>query len=208
MAVAQSRARSSKELKLDLPMLSIQVRPPDLRMPNLTMPHVEMPHLQLPRMSRQEVGHAVDVARTFLPPPERIAYYGALGVLAAVGVLEWPVAAAIGAGTMIARRRREGEEESGSPARRTQASRPADERSPAATAAPKRATSARRTAAPKRATSGRGAASARSTASSTPASKSTTSTTATSTTAASKRASSTTSRGARKSTAGRARSGG
>jgi hypothetical protein len=76
--------------------VSIQVRPPDLH----------LPHVGLPRVNRRDVGHAADVARTFLPPPERIVYYGGLGALAAVGLIEWPVAAAIGAGTMIVQRSR------------------------------------------------------------------------------------------------------
>jgi hypothetical protein len=83
-------------LDLNLPFLRVQVRPPDMH-----LPHVELPHL-----SRRDMGHAVDIARTFLPPPERIMYYGGLGALAAFGLLEWPVAAAIGAGTMIAQRTR------------------------------------------------------------------------------------------------------
>ncbi len=41
-----------------------------------------------------------------LPPAERLAFYGGLGALAVVGALEWPVAAAIGAATVIARRSR------------------------------------------------------------------------------------------------------
>jgi hypothetical protein len=48
----------------------------------------------------------VDIAKTFLPPPERLIYYGGLGALAMLGFIEWPVAAAIGAGTMIAQRAR------------------------------------------------------------------------------------------------------
>ena len=32
-------------------------------------------------------------------------YYGGLGVMAAVGVVEWPVAAALGAGLWLANRR-------------------------------------------------------------------------------------------------------
>ncbi|MEV4106677.1 hypothetical protein [Nonomuraea sp. NPDC049695] len=102
MAVAQPRATSDgkKQYTLDLPMMSIQVRQPDVR-----LPHIEMPHMEMPRLSRQELGHYMDVARTFLPAPERMAYYGALGALAVFGVLEWPVAAAIGAGTVIAQRR-------------------------------------------------------------------------------------------------------
>ncbi|HUR09107.1 MAG TPA: hypothetical protein VM347_41665 [Nonomuraea sp.] len=211
MAVAQSRASSSKELSLDLPLLSIKVRPPDLR-----MPHVGMPHLELPRISRQEVGHAVDVARTLLPPPDRIAYYGALGVLAAFGVLEWPVAAAIGAGTLIARRGRQGE--SGSPARRAQGS-PAAVRprttatATTSTAAPKRAAGSKgatATAAPKSAAAPKGGAASSTAASKGAASKGVTATADTSTKASSRRksAASATPRGGRKSTAGRARSGG
>jgi hypothetical protein len=41
-----------------------------------------------------------------LPPVERLLYYGGLGVLATVGVLEWPVAAAVGAGVWVAGRAR------------------------------------------------------------------------------------------------------
>ncbi|MFF3671454.1 hypothetical protein [Microtetraspora malaysiensis] len=93
------------EFTLNLPMVSLQFHRPQ-------MPHVEMPH-----MSRQEVGHAVDVARSFLPPPERVIYYGGLGALAVLGVLEWPVAAAIGVGTMLAQRGRTEESKAWSRAR-------------------------------------------------------------------------------------------
>lgn len=40
-----------------------------------------------------------------LPPPKRLAFYGGLGALAVVGALDWPVAAAIGAATAVARSR-------------------------------------------------------------------------------------------------------
>ncbi|MEV1168793.1 hypothetical protein [Nonomuraea sp. NPDC049784] len=112
MADAQRRTTATsngkKQFTLDLPMLSIQVRQPDVRLPHIEMPHIgmpHMPHMEMPGLSKQELGHYVDVARTFLPSRERMAYYGALGALAAFGVLEWPVAAAIGAGTIIAQRR-------------------------------------------------------------------------------------------------------
>lgn len=83
-------------LDLNLPFLRIQLRAPEMHMPHVGMPHI----------SGRDVGHAMDIARTFLPPPERIMYYGGLGALAALGLIEWPVAAAIGAGTMIAQRAR------------------------------------------------------------------------------------------------------
>ncbi|WP_182887197.1 hypothetical protein [Microbispora sp. H10885] len=87
-------------LDLDLPFMRLQLRAPEMHLPHVGMPHI----------SGREVGHAMDVARTFLPPPERIMYYGGLGALAVLGILEWPVAAAIGAGTMIAQRARSREQ--------------------------------------------------------------------------------------------------
>ncbi|HEV7829364.1 MAG TPA: hypothetical protein VGP04_11030 [Pseudonocardiaceae bacterium] len=42
--------------------------------------------------------------RSWLPTPRRAAYYGSLAALAAFSVIDWPVAAAIGIGTEIARR--------------------------------------------------------------------------------------------------------
>lgn len=91
---------TDRSLTLNLPMLTVQVRPPDVHLPQIHLPHV----------NRQEVGQAVDAARSFLPPPERIAYYGGLGALAVAGLLEWPVAAAIGIGTIIAQRARRQDE--------------------------------------------------------------------------------------------------
>ena len=39
-----------------------------------------------------------------LPPPKRLAFYGALGAAAVFGAIDWPVAAAIGIGTVLAGR--------------------------------------------------------------------------------------------------------
>ncbi|MEU6269435.1 hypothetical protein [Saccharopolyspora shandongensis] len=58
----------------------------------------------------------VNSVRENLPSPGQLAYYGGLGALAALSVIEWPVAAAIGIGTVVAQRA--GKETSGSsPAR-------------------------------------------------------------------------------------------
>ncbi|GGP12565.1 hypothetical protein LDL08_19040 [Nonomuraea glycinis] len=89
--------------RIDMPMLGIEIRRREVEMPHVPMPHVPMPHI-----SKQEFGHYVDVARTILPPPERVAYYGALGALAIFGAIEWPVAAAIGVGMAITQRGRQG----------------------------------------------------------------------------------------------------
>lgn len=42
-----------------------------------------------------------------LPPPRRLAFYGGLGALAVAGLVDWPVAVAIGAATVVARGRGE-----------------------------------------------------------------------------------------------------
>lgn len=38
------------------------------------------------------------VGRVKVPHPEQLAYYGALGILAAVEIIDWPVALVLGAG--------------------------------------------------------------------------------------------------------------
>jgi hypothetical protein len=59
-------------------------------------------HIPMPGLSY--VGDAGRLMAGYLPPPERLAFYGGLGLAAVLGAIDWPVAAAIGLGTMIARR--------------------------------------------------------------------------------------------------------
>ncbi len=47
---------------------------------------------------------AAQAVRANLPPTERLLYYGGLGLMATVGVLEWPVAGAVGVGVWLASR--------------------------------------------------------------------------------------------------------
>jgi hypothetical protein len=42
------------------------------------------------------------VGRVRIPRPEHVAYYGALGALAALEIIEWPIALAIAAGHVLA----------------------------------------------------------------------------------------------------------
>ncbi|GAA5059118.1 hypothetical protein HNP84_008709 [Thermocatellispora tengchongensis] len=97
----ESTERESRDelLTLNLPMVSFQVHRPH-------MPQMRRPQMRMPHVDTEPARKAVRNARTAMPPPERIAYYGGLGALAAFGVIEWPVAAAIGAGTVIAQRAR------------------------------------------------------------------------------------------------------
>ena len=57
-------------------------------------------------MARQQTMWAAQAVRSFLPPAERLLYYGGLGTAAVIGALEWPVAVAAGAGVWVATRTR------------------------------------------------------------------------------------------------------
>lgn len=73
----------------------------EVPVPVLT-PHMKVMHIPTPGMSY--VGDAGRIVAGYMPPPERLAFYGGLGIAAVLGAIDWPVAAAIGIGTMIARR--------------------------------------------------------------------------------------------------------
>ncbi|MFC7384946.1 hypothetical protein [Sphaerisporangium rhizosphaerae] len=97
---APSGSTSNGDLiQLDTPVVSLHVHRPHMpRMPR-------MPGMSRPSGARgQEMNRAVETARTFLPPPERLMYYGGLGLLAALGLVEWPIAVVVGASTAIASR--------------------------------------------------------------------------------------------------------
>jgi hypothetical protein len=84
---AEGRAEGSRSATLNLPFVTAQFRAPDLHVP-----------------SRQELGSAARGARSMLPSGKSMLFYGGLAVTAAVGAIEWPVAAAIGVGSALASR--------------------------------------------------------------------------------------------------------
>jgi hypothetical protein len=84
-----ARARTEEEHGVSVPV------------PVLT-PHMKVMHLRTPGMAYVE--DAGRMVAAYMPPPERIAFYGGLGLAAVMGVLDWPVAAAIGVGAVVARR--------------------------------------------------------------------------------------------------------
>jgi hypothetical protein len=73
---------------LDLPFVTARFRMPELHVP-----------------SRDELGSAARGARSMLPSRSSALFYGGLAVTAAIGAIEWPVAAAIGVGSALASRR-------------------------------------------------------------------------------------------------------
>lgn len=73
---------------------------------------LRLPEVWVP--GREDLAGAVTRVRAGLPLAEQLAYYGGLGALAALSVIDWPVAAAIGVGTVVAQRAAEGTGSTGS----------------------------------------------------------------------------------------------
>ncbi|MET7420015.1 hypothetical protein [Dactylosporangium sp. NPDC005555] len=70
------------------------------------MPHVKVPVVHVAGPAARSVLTNVQwTARTVasaVPQPKQLLYYGGVGVLATIGVLEWPVALAAAAGVWVA----------------------------------------------------------------------------------------------------------
>jgi hypothetical protein len=100
------RGRSAHTATVQLPFVTAQFRRPDVHIPD-----------------RDDLAGAVNTVRNTvrenLPSREQMAYYGGLGLLAVFAVIEWPVAAAIGVGTLVAQRATERSSRSGSSRTRT-----------------------------------------------------------------------------------------
>ncbi|HEY8374225.1 MAG TPA: hypothetical protein VIL00_15925 [Pseudonocardiaceae bacterium] len=108
------REQKPRTATLQLPFVTAE-----FRMPRVPLPRLPLPPLRMPRVSSEEVAGAVNTVRSMLPSPQRAAYYAGLGVAAALEVIEWPVAVAVGAGTALASRgiaRKRGETEEGATA--------------------------------------------------------------------------------------------
>lgn len=78
--------------------------------PEFKIHKLRIPVPRVPKVNKEEVSSAGRTAAGYLPPKDQFVYYAGLGALAAFGVIEWPVAAAIGVGTAIARRPLQGGE--------------------------------------------------------------------------------------------------
>jgi hypothetical protein len=61
----------------------------------------------------EQAGSAVSTVREHMPSREHALFYGALGGAAALSVIEWPVALAIGVGTALVNRGQSGSTRSG-----------------------------------------------------------------------------------------------
>ncbi len=78
---------SPRTATVNLPFVTAQFRAPNLHKP-----------------SRREIGAAARGVASFLPSPKAALYFGGLVGAAALEIIEWPVAVAIGVGTALASR--------------------------------------------------------------------------------------------------------
>lgn len=63
--------------------------------------HTAHPRVSIPYVTPGDMFTGARGAASRLPSPRKLAYYGMLGGMAAIGVLEWPVALAVGAATEV-----------------------------------------------------------------------------------------------------------
>lgn len=82
---AQAAGDQRHTAHVDLPLMSAEFRAPQIPKPG-------------------QLVQAAGAATSLLPPRDRLLYYGGLGTAAVLGVIEWPVAIAIGAGIAIVQR--------------------------------------------------------------------------------------------------------
>lgn len=90
---------------VSLPFVTATFRAPRITAPHITVAQLRVPEAMDPRRLVSRAGEAASAIRSALPPPTQLAYYSGLGALAISGIVEWPVALAIGAGTVIAQQR-------------------------------------------------------------------------------------------------------
>lgn len=94
----QTRAKKAESHGPSVPVLVPEVHVRHIPVPRLGVGHVPVPKVYVP---------GTDTVRRHLPDPagNRVLWYGGLAGLAAVGVIGWPVAGVVAAGTYVAEHR-------------------------------------------------------------------------------------------------------
>lgn len=84
---AKGRFEGRRSATVNLPFVTAEFRMPDMRVP-----------------SREELEAAAHGVQSLLPSRTSMLFFGGLAVTAAAGVIQWPVATAIGIGSALASR--------------------------------------------------------------------------------------------------------
>ena len=82
---ADGRFEGRRSATVNLPFVTARFRVPDLQPP-----------------SREELGWVLQTAQSLLPSSRTLLFFGGLTATAIAGIIEWPVAAAIGIGSALA----------------------------------------------------------------------------------------------------------
>lgn len=90
---ARAAGGQRRTARVNLPLVSAEFRAPQLRMPTVPTP--------------RGMVRAAGSATNYLPSRDKLLLYGGLGTAAVIGVIEWPVAIAVGAGVAVAQRSRQ-----------------------------------------------------------------------------------------------------
>lgn len=102
----KGKTRSQGRRKSKAPQGETQTRHGGKGAQGTTIP-IPVPEIHTKRVSVPgKMGQARRTMTGQLRPSGRLLFYGGLVAVAAFGVIDWPVAAAVGIGTVVARRRR------------------------------------------------------------------------------------------------------
>ena len=116
-----SEGKQARTATVNLPFVTAQFRAPDVHLPNVPHPSLasvplvgRLPLPRVPEAAGRQMADAARVVGSVLPEREQVAFFAGLGAVAAFGVIDWPVAGAVAAGTVIAKRARRSEAQSAS----------------------------------------------------------------------------------------------
>jgi hypothetical protein len=103
--------RHARTATVNLPFVTAEFRAPDVHMPHVLHPSWasvpligRLPHPHVPGAAGRQVTDAARVVGSHLPDRDQLALFAGLGAVAAAGVIEWPVAAAVAGATVVAKR--------------------------------------------------------------------------------------------------------
>jgi len=103
-----------KTATVNLPFVTAEFRAPDVHLPkSLPRPSLEsvplvgrIPRPHVPEAAGRQLTGAAQVIGDHMPERSQLALFAGLGTVAVAGLIDWPVAAAVAAGTVVARRAR------------------------------------------------------------------------------------------------------
>ena len=127
----RSDERHARTATVNLPFVTAEFRAPEVHLPSVPHPTWRsvplmgrLPQPHVPEAAGRQVSDVARVVGSHLPEREQLALFAGLGAVAVAGVIDWPVAAAVAAATVVAKRARRSPGESAS--RQARPATPAD----------------------------------------------------------------------------------